>query len=150
MQEMTSPTEEEKKRFKDYFEGKISFNKKESEAMMEKFKTFTSDKLVDAKTFSALASVTFTEMYELFYMLKGTYEGLIELDNDITTKTNRLEKLLQEIGGQSGANMAKIVEEIDGLKKTLKEPMYQRLDQFITNLKEEARKREKAGESYVD
>jgi hypothetical protein len=134
---MTS-TEEEKKKFK------------VSEIMMEKFKKFTKDGFVDAKTFSAFTCITFQEMYELFFMLKGAYEGLIELDNDITAKIGRLDKLVQEIGNQSGSNIAKIVEEINGVKKTLKEPMFERLDRFITKLKEEAEKRDKAGETYID
>lgn len=145
---MTTSNKKQKE-LNDYFKGKIDFGLKERDILSERFKKANEGSMTPYKTYAALGCLTFDEFRTIYHFLQNIYENIVDLDNDITTKTQKLETLIQEINEKSGANIAKVNTDIDDLRKTIKEPMYQRIDQFIQTVKEVQDKRNQAAKDYV-
>lgn len=136
MQEMTTPTAEDKEKMKQYFMDKRKFMIEEKALFKDRWENAKSGNYPTFKAYSAFGWVMFDELGDLFELLENIYENLVEMDKDITSKAERLEKVIQELSSQTGA-------ELDNLKTTLKEPMWNRIDQFLQTMKEEAEKRKK-------
>ena len=138
---MTSSTEEDKERMKQYFTEKQKSIAEKIVLFKDRYRNAKSDTLTPFKTYTAFGWLAYEELGELFKLLHNVYENLVELDKDITEKTERLDKLIQEVSSRTGT-------ELESLKATLKEPMWTRIDQFLQAMEvKEKEEKKKAGEA---
>lgn len=133
---MTTPTEEDKEKMKQYFMGKHNFIIEQKTIFKDRYENAKDGSIIPFKTYSAFAWVMYDELGDLFELLQNVYENLLEMEKEITSKAEKLEKVIQELTSRTGV-------ELDDLKTKLKEPMWTRIDQFLQTMKEEAEKRKK-------
>jgi len=133
---MTTPTEEDKEKLKQYFKDKRNFVIGQIALFKDRCEHAKYGSLTPFKTYSAFGWMMFDQLNDLFELLQNIYENLLEMDKDITSKAEKLEKAIQEVSSRTG-------EELDNVKTTLKEPMWTRIDQFLQTMKEQAEKRKK-------
>jgi peptidoglycan hydrolase CwlO-like protein len=145
---VTTPTKEEKEKMMHYFKGKHKFIIEQKALFKDRFMSAKPSGFTSFKTYSAFAYLVYDELADMFEMLQNIYENLAELDKDITAKTERLEKIINDVS--SLADITEVKAELDELKGTMKEPMWTRIDQFLQAMKENEQKRKKLGEEYVE
>jgi hypothetical protein len=142
-------TEEDMQKMKQYFADKLTNLIEQRAIFREKFQQTNQNALTPFKSYSAFAFVVSDELADIFELLKNIYESLIEIDKDVSNRTQKLEQIVQDVSNQVGG-MTNVKAELDDLKRTIKEPMFARLDQFIQTMKENAEKRRNAGDPYVE
>jgi hypothetical protein len=146
-------TEEQKvahAKMKQYFKDKQAFFIEERAIFKQNFEQARTKTFTPYRQYSAFGFIVFDELADILNGLESVFEGLIEMDKDIADKTQRLERIIQDVGNQVGADMTNVKAELSDLKSTIKEPMVARVYEFIQVMKENAEKRKSAGDPYVE